>query len=109
MRGAKVKFSVMNPLRIMFGRTVVRQGLALLACAALLYFAAGGSFLHEHTKGPDTACHICQALHIPTLAAARLDLVSKPEIVTWCFSLPQHAAPSDSFSLHRAGRAPPSA
>jgi hypothetical protein len=99
----------MNPLRIMFGRTVVRRGLALLACAALLYFAAGGSFLHEHTKGPDTACHICQALHMPTLAAARLDLLSTPEIVTWYFSLPQHAAPSNSFSLHRAGRAPPSA
>jgi len=40
-------------------------------------------------------------------AAARLDLVSTPEIVTWYTSLPQHSAPSDSFSLHRAGRAPP--
>ena len=94
---------------MMFGRTVVRRGMALLACVALLYFAAGGSFLHEHTKGPDTACHICQALHMPALAAAPLDLVSTPEIVTSYFSLPQHAAPSDSFALHRAGRAPPSA
>jgi hypothetical protein len=99
----------MDPLRFMFGRTVVRRTLAILACSALLYFAAGGSFLHEHTKGPDTACHICQALHLPTLAAAPLDLVSTPEIVTWNSSLPQHAAPSDSFALHRAGRAPPSA
>jgi hypothetical protein len=48
-------------------------------------------------------------LHMPTLAAAPLDLVSTPEFVTWYFSLPQHAAPSDSFALHRAGRAPPSA
>jgi hypothetical protein len=109
MRGAKVKFSLMYVMKIMSGRTFVRRGLALLACAALLYFAAGGSFLHEHTKGPDTACHICQALHMPTLAAARLDLVSTPEIVTWYFSLPQHTAPSDSVALHRAGRAPPSA
>jgi len=108
-RGAKVKIGVMNSTRIMFGRTVVRRGLALLACAALLYFAAGGSFLHEHTKGPDTACHICQALHMPALAAAPLDLVSTPEIVTWSFSVPQHLAPSDSFTLHRAGRAPPTA
>jgi len=93
--------------KAIFGRTVTRCALALLACVALLYFAAGGSLFHEHTNGPDTACHICQALHMPALAAARLDLVSTPEIVTWYTSLPQHAAPSDSFSLHRAGRAPP--
>jgi len=99
----------MDPQEATFGRTVVRRGLALLACAALLYFAAGGSLFHQHTNGPDTACHICQALHMPALAAARLDLVSKPQIVTWYCSLPQHAAPSDSFSLHRAGRAPPTA
>lgn len=108
MQGAKVEFSAMNPLGVMFGRTVVSRGLALLACATLLYFAAGGSFLHEHSKGPDTACHICQALHMPTLAAARLDLVSTPEIVSRYFSLSQHVSPSDSFALHRAGRAPPS-
>jgi len=93
--------------KAIFGRTVTRRALALLACAALLYFAAGGSLFHEHTNGPDTACHMCQALHMPALAAARLDLVSTPQIVTWYTSLPQHAAPSDSFSLHRAGRAPP--
>jgi hypothetical protein len=92
-----------------FGRTAVRRGLALLACAALLYFAAGGSLFHQHTNGSENACHICQALHMPTLAAAPLDLVSAPETVTWLSSLPQHAAPSNSFSLHRAGRAPPTA
>jgi hypothetical protein len=90
-----------------FGGTAVRRGLALLACAALLYFAAGGSLFHQHTNGSENACHICQALHMPTLAAAPLDLVSAPEIVTWYSSLPQHTAPSASFSLHRAGRAPP--
>jgi hypothetical protein len=72
-------------------------------------FFAAGSFLHQHSDGPDTACHICQALHMPALAAARLDLVSAPVQVTWYTSLPQHAAPSNSFSLHRAGRAPPAA
>ncbi len=92
-----------------FGGTVVRRALALLACAALLYFAAGGSLFHQHTNGPDTACHMCQALHMPALAAARLGLVSTPQIVTWYSSLPPRAAPSDSFSLHRAGRAPPTA
>jgi hypothetical protein len=85
----------------------VRRALALLACAALLYFAAGGALFHQHTNGPDSACHICQALHVPALAVARLHLVSKPQIVSWHCSLPQRAAPVDSFSLHRAGRAPP--
>jgi len=99
----------MDPQEGIFGGTVVRRALALLACAALLFFAAGGSLFHQHTNGPDTACHMCQALHMPALAAARLDLVSTPQIVTWYSSLPQHAAPSDSFSLHRAGRAPPTA
>jgi hypothetical protein len=92
-----------------FGRSTAQRTLAILACAALLYFAAGGSFLHQHTKGPEAACHVCQTLHMPTLAAAPLDLVSAPEVITWYSSLPLHAAPSDSFALHRAGRAPPSA
>jgi hypothetical protein len=97
----------MNTQEAIFGQTVTRRALALLACVALLYFAAGGSLFHEHTNGPDTVCHICQALHMPALAAAGLDLISTPQIVTWYSSVPQHAAPSDSFSLHRAGRAPP--
>jgi len=99
----------MHSENTIFGRSTAQRALAILACAALFYFAAGGSFLHQHTKGPDPACHICQALHMPTLAAAPLDLVSTPEVVTWCSSLPRHAAASDSFALHRTGRAPPSA
>jgi hypothetical protein len=88
---------------------MVRRAVALVAVAALLFFAGGGSFLHQHTDGSDTACHICQALHMPALAAAPLDLVSSLQIILRTSSLPQHAAPSDSFSLHRAGRAPPTA
>ena len=99
----------MHSENTIFGRSTARRTLAILACAALLFFASGGSFLHQHTKGPDPACHICQALHMPTLTAAPLDLVSTPEVVTWYSSLPLHAAPSDSFALHCAGRAPPSA
>jgi hypothetical protein len=98
----------MEAHKLIFGGKHVRRAMAVLACAALLYFAAGGAFLHEHTSGPDGACHVCQALHMPALAAARLHLVAAPEIVTWYSSLPRHAAPSNSFSLHRAGRAPPS-
>ena len=103
----KVKCRQMDLRGTIFGRSMVRRALALLACAALLYFAAGGALFHQHTNGPDTACHICQALHMPALAAARLDLGSTPQIVTWYSSLPQHVAPSNFFSLHRAGRAPP--
>jgi hypothetical protein len=95
--------------KLSFGHAAGRRAVALVAFLALLYFAAGGSLLHQHTNGPDTACHICQALHMPALAAARLDLNTTPEIVAWNSSLPQHAAPSDSFSLHRASRAPPTA
>jgi hypothetical protein len=93
----------------MFGRTVARRALAVFACAVLLYFAAGGSLLHQHTNGPETACHICQSLHMPVLAAAALDLVAAPELIARYSSFPQHAAPGNSFSLHRASRAPPSA
>jgi hypothetical protein len=99
----------MNTQGSMPGQTITRRALALLACAALLFFAAGGSLFHQHANGSENACHICQALHMPVLAAARLDLISTTRIVTRYSSLPQRAAPSNSFSLHRAGRAPPTA
>jgi hypothetical protein len=86
-----------------------RRAAALLACAALLYFAVGATLPHQHAQGPDSACHVCQALHVPALAAARLDLSSAPEFVTWYSWLPQHVVPGESFSLHRASRAPPTA
>jgi len=95
--------------RAIFGRTTASRALAILACAVLLYFAAGGSLLHQHKGGPENACHICQSLHMPALAAAALDLVAAPELIARYTSLPQHAAPSNTFSLHRASRAPPSA
>jgi hypothetical protein len=92
-----------------FGRTFARRAMALLGCAVLLFFAAGGTFLHHHQGGPETACHVCQTLHMPALAAASLDLVTAPEPITWYSSLPLHAAPDDSFAFHRASRAPPTA
>ena len=98
----------MHPQVNSFGRKTARRALALLACCALLFFVAG-SYLHKHTEGPDTACHVCQALHMPALAATRLDLLSSPELVTWYLTLSHHVAPSSSFSLDRAGRAPPTA
>jgi hypothetical protein len=83
--------------------------MAVLGCAVLLFFAAGGTFLHQHRGGPDTVCHVCQALHMPALAAASLDLVTAPAPITWHSSILLHVAPEDSFALHRASRAPPTA
>jgi hypothetical protein len=90
-----------------FVRSERRAAFAMLACAALLFFAAGGSLLHEHGHGPDTACHVCQALHMPALAAARLNLSPVLEMVAWYSSLPRHLVLREPFSLHRASRAPP--
>jgi hypothetical protein len=96
-----------QPGRTIFGRGMARQALAVLACAMLLYFAAGGSLLHQHTNGPENACHICQSLHVPVLAASILDLLTVPELIARYSSFPQQAAPSNCFSPHRALRAPP--
>ena len=109
VKGAKVKCRQMHSRATIFGRSALHRALALIAGGVLLYFALGATLPHGHAQGPDSACHVCQALHLPALAAARLDLVSTPPIVTRYSSLPQHAAPSNSFSLDRAGRAPPTA
>gem|GEM_PF-1295091 len=98
---------LMRATKRMFARETMRRALAVLACAALLYFAAGGSLFHHHTSGPENACHICQSLHVPVLAAAALDLVATPQLIARYSSQPQRVASSDSFSLHRASRAPP--
>ena len=92
-----------------FGHRNAQRALAVLGCVALLYLAAGGTFLHHHTNGPETTCHICQTLHMPALAAHRVDLIPDAQQVAWHAILPQHLAQSDSFSLHRASRAPPTA
>jgi hypothetical protein len=87
--------------------SLLRRGLALFACFALLYFTCGGALLHEHTSGPETPCHVCQALHMPALATASVAFAMAPAPVVWLPSISQHAAPNDSFSLHRPSRAPP--
>jgi hypothetical protein len=103
----------MKPGSTIFGRSfapnTARRALALVACAVLLYFAAGGSLFHHHTNGPENACHVCQSLHAPVLAPAALNLIAAPELIARYSSLSEQAAPSNTFSLHRASRAPPSA
>lgn len=90
------------------GKLTARRTLAFLAALALFYFAAGGSFLHEHKDGRgDTPCHVCQALHMPALAPASAAAIAIPEFVSWYLTQPVHASPCEAFSFHRAGRAPP--
>lgn len=108
-KGARLMWKVMRWGRPIFGRTIARRALAVFACAVLLYFAAGGSLLHHHTSGNETPCHVCQSLHMPLLAAAAFDLVAAPELIARYFSQPQLVSSSNSFSLNRASRAPPSA
>ena len=100
----------MQSMANMFDRKRAQQAFAVLGCLALLYFVAGAT-LHAHTDrqagGPDTACHVCQALHMPALATAALHLVPEAQQVARHAALLWHAAPSDSFALDHAGRAPP--
>ncbi len=89
------------------GKQHLRRFFAVFACAVLLYFACGGALLHQHTAGSETPCHVCQALHMPALASAGLAFGIAPEPVARLSAIPLHAAPNDSFSLHRPSRAPP--
>jgi hypothetical protein len=86
-----------------------RLASAMLICLALLFFASGGSFLHQHHGAPDTVCHICQSLHAPVLTVAFTGIASAPQISGWHDSRPVVMAALDEFSVLRSGRAPPSA
>jgi hypothetical protein len=87
----------------------LRRISATLLCLALLYFAVGGSFLHQHNGGPDTTCHVCQSLHAPALTASFSGIASAPQITGWHDSRPISTAALDEVSQLRSGRAPPSA
>jgi hypothetical protein len=86
-----------------------RPASAMLICLALLYFAGGGSFLHQHHGTPDTVCHVCQSLHAPALTVTFSGIASAPQISGWHDSRPVVTAALDEFSVLRSGRAPPSA
>jgi hypothetical protein len=86
-----------------------RRASAALICLALLYFAGGGSFLHQHHGAPDTVCHVCQSLHAPVLTVNFAGIASAPQISGWHDSRPVVIAALDEFSVLGSGRAPPSA
>jgi hypothetical protein len=87
----------------------LRRFAAALVCLALLYFAAGGRFLHQHSAGQDPVCHVCQSLHAPALAASAGVVVAAPEITGWHDAHTIQATALNEVSLHHAGRAPPAA
>jgi len=89
------------------GPSLRRIGAALI-CLTLLYFAGGGSLLHQHNGGPETVCHVCQSLHAPALTVAFSGIASAPQISGWHDARPVFAAALDESSLFRSGRAPPS-
>ena len=84
-----------------------RVGAALI-CLALLYFAGGGSLLHQHKGGPDAVCHVCQSLHAPALTSSVSGIASAPEVSAWLTSRDASSSALDEFSVLRSGRAPPS-
>src|ERR1700730_4787153 len=90
-------------------RVQSRRAGAVLMCPALLYFAGGGSFLHQHTAGPDNTCHVCHSLHAPALTVVFSGTASAPQLSGWHDSRPVGIAALDEFSVLRSGRAPPSA
>jgi hypothetical protein len=90
-----------------WGRLAERTAAAAV-CLALLYFAAGGSFLHAHKSGPETVCHVCQSLHAPALAVSPGGLALYLQLGGWHQARPMALPRIDEFRSHRFGRAPPS-
>jgi len=99
----------MKSFALRLARTKLQSIGASVLCLALLYFAGGGSFLHQHNGAPDTTCHVCQSLHSPALTVSFSGIASAPQISGWHDSRPVFAASLDEVSLLRSGRAPPSA
>jgi hypothetical protein len=85
-------------------RRNAQRALVLVSCLVLLYSAVG-TFVHEHNSG--TNCSICQALHMPGITGAPLGLIAEPQPIAWQDLVSPHTAPTDSFHLRAASRAPP--
>jgi|SRR5690242_3820670 len=91
------------------GSLTARRIVAVAACLVLLYFGAGGAYLHHHKVGSETPCHICQTLHAPGIGPSAQGLIAAPVLLERFSTRSVYAALSDPFSFHRAGRAPPKA
>ena len=103
----KMSRAMGSTARNSWGRLAERTAAAAV-CLALLYFAAGGSFLHAHKSGPETVCHVCQSLHAPALAVSPGGLALYLQLGGWHQARPMALPRIDEFRSHRFGRAPPS-
>lgn len=101
-----VHYTEMLSRASILGQRSAQRALAVVTCVVLLCFAVG-TFVHEHKSGPETACSVCQALHMPAIAGAPSALIAESQPVAWQDGLSPRTTPTDSFRLHRASRAPP--
>ena len=83
--------------------------LGLLTLLMLLYVVSGVAFLHHHSKGPETTCHVCQALHAPALAFSPNDLIPAAHQVARSSSTTELFNVTNFVASHRTPRAPPTA
>ena len=95
-----------SPSRL-FTKKFAHQALAILGCVMLLYVVSGVAFLHHHTKGPETTCHICQVLHAPALAFSPDDLIPAAHQVARSSSTTELFNVTNFVASHRTPRAPP--
>ena len=105
----RVRFKRMHKQGTIRSFLTLKRVAALAACLVLLYFGAGGAYLHHHKAGSETPCHVCQSLHAPGIGPSAQALLSAPTTIGWYSDVAVYAAPGDPFSFHRAGRAPPKA
>jgi hypothetical protein len=90
-----------------FTTKLARQGLAVLGCVVLLYVVSGLAFMHHHTQGPETTCHVCQVLHAPALAFAPQHLIPAAHQVARHSSTLELFNAENFVASHRTPRAPP--
>jgi hypothetical protein len=90
-------------------QSFARQALAIFSCVVLLYVASGVAFLHHHSNGPETACHICHALHAPALTVSPHDLIPAAHQVARSSSTTALFNVTNFVASHRTPRAPPTA
>lgn len=83
-----------------------RRIFAVFACLILLYFGAGGGFLHQHKAGQET-CHVCQSAHAPAIGTAMVSMPTLADSARFASAAPAIFV-ATLFARHYAGRAPPS-
>ncbi|MBV9886931.1 MAG: hypothetical protein JO119_10335 [Acidobacteria bacterium] len=91
----------------LFTAKFARQTVAVLGCVMLLYVVSGVAFLHHHSKGPETTCHVCQVLHAPALAYSPGNLIPAAHQIARYSSTLELFNAENFVASHRTPRAPP--